>query len=943
MSPRSVRDVLKPKLLDELSGMAVEQLAPSLGTIMYGILKETANPYVNPQYYLEITYITRNFGEILEDIFRALDRGGTYATMLNLDMGAGKTHLMALILHLFLAVPRSYNELKSAVPDKLRELEGLGYGLDIAKRTAILPIDLRHEYPEHFFEAFAKSLRYVGDETAAEYIEGLTKKYEGAELLDKVDHKKLAKDINHGVNIIILFDELFHGVFHNKDVLKGLLKFLIGFVSARRVYSDNRESALILLVATSREDFRRWELEKIDIKGKDKALYDSVTSFLQQLSRIISHSETTWLDVEESMKIIYSRLGLAYNSQKTYPFSPHFREFVERIVKADSDIPQAQHLRSLIKAMALFAKAAYEEGALWVTPAHLTEEVIGALFPPADELGVYYRSALSQSLDFAKRRANRVLEHAIRATYALSVVGDIEKIVNAISEAKSGRGSKIPAASEKDIEDILKLLGFSDKEIASAIKLLDESPNVYSVKAGRAPRYFALYGENLYHVYIKLIEQEEEKLAERGADVAREVLKRIPMALREGPRGDWYEIDVVESLPSKGERLDPNKFYIYVVLGSVKGSNVDKWLRERGAHNLAVIVADFDNTDAVQSIIGFKAISDATIEFVERYLQPERQILKAKLEGEKKLYLFESIASEVLGKVSDKVNESFSQLLNGLYKLLSNAYWYSPAGEVKRLTMEAHYLGPSRPQELRLTLEDTKRRRAGEVEVKEKLYEYFNSTVAEIVNNVAEQIAKYANFYYSSQKVSDLRGLLREYILDAVKKYGEISISADMTVLELRPSQHFIITPELMKSLLVQVHELLKSERQLEISFFEDRLVVKRRAPEAEAVEAVRTAEVSARGPEAGPLIEMGVKPAEAAKAVEAPGPKVFSNGKSFVDWLFSQLGDLERAEIKLEIDKGKVMDAGTLKYYLMAMREHVKEGTAIIKGREVKFFIKRG
>lgn len=937
MSSRNVRDVLNNKILEDLSGTAVEQLAPNLGSIVYGILEgAAANLYVNPQYYLEITYITKNFGEILGDVFEALRRGGTYATMLNLDMGTGKTHLMSLILHLFLTVPSSYDQLRGVVPDKLRELEKLGYSLNIANRTAILPIDLRHPYPEHFLKAFAKSLRNVGDEKAAEYIEELVKRYEGPELISKVDHKKLARDINHRVNIIILLDELFYGVFHERELLKELLKFLVGFISARRVYSDNKKSALVALVATAREDYNRWEIERVDIRREDKALYDSVTSFLQQLSRIISHSETTWLDVEESMRIIYSRLGLSYNPQDTYPFSPHFREFVERVVKADSDIPQAQHLRSLIKAMALFAKAAYDEGAPWVTPAHITEEVIGALFPPTDELGIYYKSALGQSLDFAREKSNKALEYAIRAVFAFSIVGDIEKIINAISEAKSGRGAKIPAASEKDIEDVLKLLGFSDKEIASAVKLLDEAPNIYAVKAGGAPRYFALYGENLYHIYVKLVEQGEERLLERKADVAREILGKIPAALWEKPQGDWYEFKVVEFLPSKGEALNPNKFYIYVVLDAVKGDDVEKWLRSRGAHNLAVIVPDFDNADALRSIVSFKAVFDAIIEFVERYLQPERQILKARLEREKELRLFESIASEVLEKISGKLGESLSLLRDGLYKLLSNAYWYSPAGEVKRLAVEARQL---RPQAPRLTLDDIKKR---EAEVKERLYQYLNIAITDVAHDVAEQVAKSANFYYSLQKVPELRELLREYLLRNVEKYGEFSITADMTVLEPRPSQYIIIAPELMKKLITQTYELFKNERGLEASLSNNKLIIKKRAPEAKAMEAISVTEVSARAPQAAPPIE--AKRAEAVKAVEAPeapGPRVFSDGKSLIDWLFSQLNELEEAEIKLAIAKGA--DAGTLKLYLMPLRDYIKEGTARIRGREVKLVVKRG
>jgi hypothetical protein len=508
----TVRNLLNKQILDDLSGIAVESLAPSLGSIVYGYLTGTSRqPYVNPDYFMKITYLTNNFKQILRDIFIALNNGGTYATMLNFDMGTGKTHLMTLLFHLFSSIPNKYDTLKISMSTKLDCLKKLGYNIEMAKRTAVLAIDLRYPSLGDLIKAFAESLKFAGDGVAAQYISERVEKSTEDKIFYNLSARDLAEKINGRTNIIILLDELFYGVFYIREAMKEILKFVIDFVSARRKYSDNKDSAVILLVATARSDYERWGIEKSELQKTDKELVYQVEPFLEQLSRILTHSNTQWLNAEEALKIIYTRLDLEdYNPQNPYPFTFHFKEFVERIMKADSDIPQAQHLRSLIKAMAIFAKAAYEENSSWVTPAHFNEDVLSALFPTTEQLAIQYKSGLDQSTSYAREKNNKALEYSIRAIFASSIVGDVRKLLEAIIAARSGSDARVPSANEKYIEDILKKLGFNEEEIGNAIRLLDETPNVLTIWAQGVPKYFISPGENLYAIYLKLIEQRKK-------------------------------------------------------------------------------------------------------------------------------------------------------------------------------------------------------------------------------------------------------------------------------------------------------------------------------------------------------------------------------------------------------------------------------------------------
>ncbi len=903
----SVKEVLNKQILDDLSGMAVEQLAPNLGSIIYGFISGTSkNPYVNPDYFLKITHFTDNFRKILGDIFVALNNGGTYTTMLNLDMGTGKTHLMALIFHLFSTVPRKYKELEISARNKVVALRELGYDIKASIRTAILPIDFRHPSFKDMVKAFEESLKFTGDEEAAQYIAKSIERCEDIETFNNISARELAGKINRRTNLIILLDELFYGVFYVKEAAKEVLKFITDLVSARRKYSDNKESALILFIATARKDFDRWTTEKLDIEKEDRRLVSQVESFLEQLSRILTHSNTVWLDAQEGLKIIYSRLGLDYDPEKPYPFSTHFKGFVERIIKADSDIPQAQHLRSLIKAMALFAKMAYDEDSPWVTPAHFNEDVLSVLFPTTEDLAIQYKSMLSQSITYAREKNNKALECAIKTVFTASVVGDIRKLLEAIIAARSGIDAKIPSADEKYIESALKPLTFNDDAIAEAIRLLDETPNIQPMKVRETPKYFVVPSENLYGIYVKLIEQRTKELFDQRVEVAKEILRSIPSTRISGT---WYEVRIEEELPSKIERMDSNKLYLYLIINDVKQEDIRDWLAGKG-HNLVVLTPTV-NEEALRSLIRYKAIYDSTQEFLERYFSLQ-WILKMRIEKDAadlaKRYS-EIIVSDMINRIRDKLREAYDSLNYALANMLSHVYWYSPEGITKPINITIKAQKSEKPYIRYET-------------AKENIKQSADKHIGSFIDDYVSQLAKALNFYYTAK--TELINAIEEYMLKGVHDKGAIEISPDMNVLELRPSQYFIVTPKALESIIRTLHGQFVRRTDIETSLSDNTLVVKRRLVE-EFVEPSK------------PKVE------QKELVIPAVGPKIFPDARSWIEWLSDQIDNIESIQVQLTIDKLDARDIASTKLMLTSIRNYIKECTIKTKdGNEIKCQIKK-
>jgi hypothetical protein len=506
---------------------------------------------------------------------------------------------------------------------------------------------------------------------------------------------------------------------------------------------------------------------------------------------------------------------------------------------------------------------------------------------------------LSQSITYAHEKGNRALEYAIRTVFTCSVVGDIRKLLEAIIAAKSGIDAKIPSADEKYVESVLKILKFEDDAIAESIKLLDETPNIQPIKVRETPRYFVVPSENLYGIYVKLIEQRTKELFDQRVEVAKEILRNLPLTRISG---GWYELRIEEDLPSKIERMDNNKLYLYVIINDVKQDDIRNWLTGKG-HNLVVLAPDL-NESVLQAIIEYKAIYDSTQEFLERYFSLE-WMLKMRIEKDAadlaKKYS-EIIVGDMINRIKNKLCEAYASLNYALASMLNKVYWYSPEGISKPINIVVKAQKSEKPYIRYET-------------AKENIKEALNKYIGSFIDDYASQLAKALNFYYTAR--IELITAIEDYILKMVQERGEIEISSDMTVLELRPSQYFIVTPKALESIIKTLHGQLTRRTDIKTSITDNTLTVKRLGREVEPS-----------------------KPKVVQTELEMPGigPKLFADAKSWIDWLFSQIDNIERIQVQLSIDKIDSKDIATTKLTLTNIRNYVKE--CIIKtkdGNEIK------
>jgi len=94
--------------LEDLARRSADELAPSLGSVISAITGNRLSEFADPIWYIKVTYPTETFRSIIRDVTNAITSGKTYALLLNLDMGSGKTHLLTLLYHLFYTLPRLY-------------------------------------------------------------------------------------------------------------------------------------------------------------------------------------------------------------------------------------------------------------------------------------------------------------------------------------------------------------------------------------------------------------------------------------------------------------------------------------------------------------------------------------------------------------------------------------------------------------------------------------------------------------------------------------------------------------------------------------------------------------------------------------------------------------------------------------------------------------------
>jgi len=686
-----VRKFFKEDLLNEIVRVRPDELAPSLGAVILSIgegrVEEGELPYHKPSVFFKLTHPSDNFMSVLKNVVEALRSKGVASIFLNLDMGSGKTHLLTLLLHLF----ASYNLAPEQLSDYLDEYKTrTGYDEALAKKTVVFAFDLRTpRLATRYLKLTGRLLGKLEDYRAAELVK---RAYEEGELPDA---KELAESIDKSINILILMDELHYaatlGDEEDRRIVAEVVKFVLDLVNYRRALYGG-SSGIAIVVASARRDFNRW----LEIKDSlDAGFRASIEGFIDQMQRIESTAQTRWLSLDEAKRILEKRLGLNRREFEK-AFHKSFDKFIERVVKADTDVPQAHHLRSLIKAMAVYALEAYRASDSIVTPARFTEDVIDVLLP-GSELAIGYKSIYDAITNFLKssvRREEVLL--AVNSIFSLTITGAPEKLVEMVRVAKTRTPPQdIPVIKEVELREILKVHGHSDSIINEVVDALDTvHPNIHRVLlASNDYAYFIVPIASVLAIFRKMISDRYKafmgdpiKLAER---ICEEDLLRLEHS------DDFLELKAVEGLQELEKKPHPpNKFYAYIYVNkglltqlseerqtkedsfNTMKKDAEKFLEERKAHNLVIVLPKITK-EVLDGKAQSLATDDAVSHVINEYVAPLE-----KKEGQEEIArkLLEIELSDLKAEMGRRLNDALATFTSSMKSVFAEALCYTPKG-----------------------------------------------------------------------------------------------------------------------------------------------------------------------------------------------------------------------------------------------------------------------
>ncbi len=672
--------------LEEISRQSPDDLAPSLGSVILALSGGNVKgvpAYAKADIFLAMTQLTPSYVEILKAILNAL-RGRRYVGLfLNLDMGMGKTHLLTLLLHLYI----SCSENPHMCADFLQEYRGRScYDDTIAENTVVLAFDMRTPGDVlNYLKLPARILRRLGASRAANLIENAADKGK------LPDPQELAESIPSHVNVIVIIDELHHSFVHGDIELskvKSALSFINSFLNYRRKYADLRHSGLVVVAASARRDYERWNSIKSD---KDRELAAIADGFVEQLERVEALVRTEWLNVKEAKGILEKRL-LLKGALFDAVFHRSFDKLLTRILRADTDIPQAHHMRSLIKAIAVFSLNSLKSSDRVVTPARFSEEVIKA-FLSGHTLGSNYQALYNE---MEKEVKNPKLMLAVNTVFALTITGDEMKLIDLVRMAKerTGATTNAPLATELEIRSVLAELGLSDAEIDGIVKdLANLHTGIHSVRLHDGSyAYFAIPVVNVAALYRSLIRRNEQELLANRNTLLEELFNHIEQLYHEDEHVIVRAVGDIRDLEKKPLHEDKLHIYIYLDRGSLKqldpgtqrvrdeavkamGDRIRGFHLEKRAPNVAFILPGVDY-DILKDLALYEAVKRATSYVIDRYLIPlERGQPR---EEDKVLYeLMKLELSDIESEIGRMLNEALQSISKALSKSLSTVYTYN--------------------------------------------------------------------------------------------------------------------------------------------------------------------------------------------------------------------------------------------------------------------------
>ncbi len=389
----------------------VGKLAPSLGMILQKDLDiadvEVSEEFLEPITFLATTYFRESIIDALRIVNMSLQEISEAVPVLSLThaMGLGKTHFLTLLYHLYTKIPIVWSEFEEGLPEEFKLLtEKTSYRIDIAKRTLVIAVDLKHVPSELLpYDALFLTIQKIFEKYKRRFLEAEVSKdkLNNFEVLlqeiKRYEPKNAARvfvntlsGLAVNIPILIIVDEVYAAVFEaiagaSKeyiDSLRKLLLFLISLIDELR-----GKFPAILVYASAMQDVQRWrDVVRLPVDDANKELLKETVEYFEERTRRVAPINVRDVNEEEALEIVKKRVvrlkapidkvlsdyvieeiehalsAIVGDSEatrfvkelrKAYPFSPVYRELVRKLIipaySADFALGKLQHLRDLIK------------------------------------------------------------------------------------------------------------------------------------------------------------------------------------------------------------------------------------------------------------------------------------------------------------------------------------------------------------------------------------------------------------------------------------------------------------------------------------------------------------------------------------------------------------------------------------------------------------------
>jgi hypothetical protein len=819
----SLKEVIDIKHIERLAYIDPDKLAPSLGLVIRSIVEGT--PYGGEEYYhrpsifFALTYPTVNFLNILKSVVQTFMNGGAKGIFLNLDLGSGKTHLLTLLLHLFATC--------NLVPEHCTDLQNykdVGYGLELAKKTVVFAFDLRT--PKNVYNYQLKLTKVILDKMNLKDAAALIERSIEEERMP--DPQKLAEAIPRDTHILILIDELYYGALSTDPEERDIVKNVISFVCKLLDYRRNipRKSGIVVAVATARRDELQWQ--KLKASGElDQWLATTVETFINQLDRILGVQETRWLSIEDAKRIIEKRFELPLHSFDKY-YHNTFSKFIEKIIRVDTDVPQAHHMRSLIKAMAIFTLNAIKAGDNIVTPAHFDESIITTLLMGAENLTQIYRSIYGEIDTFVQN--SKVLHLAVNAIFALTITGDPRRLIDVVRVAKAGTHSpsselkSIPLVEERELIDILKTHGFDEREIANVVDSLAKlHTHIHCVNVpGRGYAFFVAPVVSVVTLYAKTIEDRYREFLLKHDSVVDTLVTGL-LGFKFG--GSDIEVEVINSIDDVQKKPhSKDVLYVYILadrstlLRMAKNiSKVDELLREmkKTVENFLTSRANFNivfilpqiNEVILRRIARYLAIDDATRYVNEHYIEPlNKKSFEELSELDRTLKeLIRLELGDLVSEVNRRIGEATETYTAALKTSLARAVYLTPGG----IFEQSFSLSEPKRKPLVRDVRDLSRA----IDVLQSTIQDISADFRSYITSSVRELKHMVFLVRDSIMYEHVVNTVLKDVVEELKKSGKHEIRVDdYVVVQISSDRFLYISPSTMQSIAKDVAARLKQQ-----------------------------------------------------------------------------------------------------------------------------------